>query len=481
MKSYVLVIMLMGVLAPAVATAADLLEQMNTILHDKNLAKVEMGVEVVQLGTSPENSRVIYRHDSDVPLTPASNLKLITTSAALDRLGSDFHFRTQLVFHDGELILIGDGDPTFGDAELLSRSGWNVTTVFSNWAKQVKQLNLGPIKDVLVDDSIFDQEFFHPDWPADQRLNQYEAEVAGMNLNLNCVDFYIRPTRGGSPVVYGINPPTKYIEIENQCLTGDGHPSMLRPVDTNKVSLRGKAMIANVVPDSVTIHDGPMYAATVLNECLAIEGVNPAQPPRRDRTLREGLIKATATGDKTWQVLGLHETPLSAVISRANKDSINLYGECLCKRLGAATSGQPGSWDNGTAAVGDFLNRIGVPAEQFHLDDGCGLSKKNAISAGAITQVLVHNYFSPNAKLFIDSLSVAGQDGTLSDRFVGSTLRGRVFAKTGTVNGVSCLSGYLNAQDGKHYAFSILMNKSFAGLGKPTQEKIVAAVDNAKL
>jgi D-alanyl-D-alanine carboxypeptidase/D-alanyl-D-alanine-endopeptidase (penicillin-binding protein 4) len=453
----------------------------NSILHDKSLAKAETGIEIVQLGSSIANSRVLYRHNSDIPLTPASNLKVLTTSAALDRLGADFKFRTQLVYHNGDLILIGDGDPSFGDAELLTRVGWDVTTVFKNWAQQISQLQLGPIKSVVVDDSIFDEQYFHPNWPADQRLNRYEAEIAGMNLNMNCLDVFVRPTRLGAPVTCITNPPTHYTEIENQCITGDGKPSMTRAVEGNKIILHGKADIANDVPVSITIHDGSMYAATVLNETLAAAGVHCLQPPRRDRTLRIAMADAVKKGDTSWQTVAVHETPLTEVMARANKDSMNLYGECLCKRLGAYATGQPGSWENGTGAVGEFLTRIGVADNQFHIDDGCGLSKLNVISASAMVQVLVHNYFSPESKIFSDSLSVAGQDGTLNDRFPNSPLRGRVFGKTGTVNGVSCLSGYLNAQDGHVYAFSILMNKSYAGAGKPTQEKIVAAIDNGKL
>ncbi len=482
MKRFVPPILLCILCLYSIAPArADLNNDVNFILHDKGLARVEMGIEVVQLGTSISTSRILYRHNSDIPLTPASNMKVVTTSAALDRLGADFRFRTQLVYHNGDLILIGDGDPSFGDAELLTRVGWDVTTVFKNWARQVKQLQLGPVKAVVVDDSIFDEEFFHTNWPVDQRLNRYEAEISGMNLNMNCLDVFIRPTRGGSPVSCLLNPPTHFAEIENQCLTGEGKPFMTRVVDGNMVVLHGRSMIANEVPVSITIHDGAMYAATVLNETLGSEGVATQQAPRRDRTARQAMDRAIAAGDKSWQILAVHETPLAQVINRANKDSMNLYGECLCKRLGADATGQPGSWENGTAAVSAFLEHIGVSKTQFHLDDGCGLSKENVISASAIAQVLVHNYFSPNAKTFMDSLSVAGQDGTLNDRFTGSSLRGRVFAKTGTVNGVSCLSGYLNARDGHCYAFSILMNKSYAGAGKPTQEHIVTAIDQGTL
>ena len=105
-----------------------------------------------------------------------------------------------------------------------------------------------------------------------------------------------------------------------------------------------KPRLPNEVPAAITLHDGPMYAATVLSETLAAAGVNCQQPARRDRTLRAAMAKAVAAGDKSWQVIAVHETPLPQVLARANKDSMNLYGECLCKRLGAEVSGQPGSW-----------------------------------------------------------------------------------------------------------------------------------------
>ncbi len=467
-------------LACVASVRADLTQEINAIVHDKALGKTLAGVEVVRLGESEREDRIVYRSNSDIALLPASNMKLITTSAALDRLGPDFKFKTQLVYHDGKLILIGDGDPSFGDAELLTRVGWDVTTVFQHWAEQIKQLHLAALKAVVVDDSIFDEEFFNPDWSDRQRLNQYEAEVAGMNLNVNCLDFYIRPTRPGDAVVCLTNPATHFAAISNQCVTGEGRPSVSRASDSNAMVLHGKCNTANEVPISITVHDGPIFAATVLNETLAAAGVPCSEGPRRDRTMRDEFLRAQAAGDKSWQVLAVHETPLTQVIDRANKDSMNLYGECLCKRIGAEATHQPGSWKNGTEAVGAFLTGIGVDSGQFRLDDGCGLSKQNRVTAAVITRVLEHDYFSPQGKVFTQSLSVAGADGTLKNRFVGSSLRGRVFAKTGTVDGVSCLSGYLNARDGNFYAFSILVNNNFSGAGKPMQEKIVGAIDGGR-
>ena len=141
-------------------------------------------------------------------------MKIATTSAALDKLGPDFRFRTLLILHDGDVILVGDGDPTFGDAEYLRKAGWGVTTVFDNWAAQLKKLNIATVKDVIIDDSVFDENFYHPRWPGDARRPQYkerfEAEVAGFNLNANCIDFArLEPTRTGQACRVLRSPPIR--------------------------------------------------------------------------------------------------------------------------------------------------------------------------------------------------------------------------------------------------------------------------------
>ena len=185
--------------------------------------------------------------------------------------------------------------------------------------------------------------------------------------------------------------------------------------------------------------------------------------------------------ETAWTVLAVHETPLIAVESRANKDSMNLYAECLCKRLGAAVTGEPGSWTNGPPAVAAFLAKIGVPSDQYHLDDGCGLSKLNNISPAAMVRVLTFDRAGPNGQAFQSTLAVAGIDGTLDDRFRGTSLRGRVFGKSGFVNGVSALSGYLYTRSNTWFAFSILMNglpPQSNSSAKFLQEKIVRAIDN---
>jgi serine-type D-Ala-D-Ala carboxypeptidase/endopeptidase (penicillin-binding protein 4) len=200
----------------------------------------------------------------------------------------------------------------------------------------------------------------------------------------------------------------------------------------------------------------------------------------RDRTIRASMMQSVTqpAGDSPWVPLAVHETPIAAVLARANKDSINLYAEALFKRVGFAATGQSGSWENGRQTVGRFLESIGVNPDEFQLDDGSGLSRNNRISANAMARVLAHRYASPSRDTYLASLSVAGFDGTLDGRFKDSDLRGRVYAKTGYIRGVSSMSGYVKAKDGQWYAFAILMNEvTDIASCKRLQERIVKAID----
>jgi D-alanyl-D-alanine carboxypeptidase/D-alanyl-D-alanine-endopeptidase (penicillin-binding protein 4) len=458
----------------------NLADDIDAVLQDPLLSRANLGVDIVRLGRSAADATNVYQMNSTLALIPASNLKVITTSAALDRLGAGFKFRTLLLLHDGNLILIGDGDPTLGDAELLKKVGWSVDTVFKTWAAGLLQRHIAA-QDLLVDDSVFDEQFLHDSWPADQVDKRYVAEIAGLNLNANCIDVYVQPHGIGQLVGFRTDPATRYVSIRNNCIGGDDNAIWLgrQPGTVNDLVLRGKARTANDVPVSVTVHDPPMYAGTVLAETLRAGGVALSGAVRRDRAERAAYVHAAAAGDGSWTVLAMHETPLASVIDRANKDSMNLYAECLCKRLGFAVSGA-GTWASGTSAVGDFLQSLKIPSSQYTLDDGCGLSKHNAISAQLMVRVLAHDFFSRDAEMWMQSLAVAGEDGTLADRFRGTDLRGRVIAKTGFVNGVSCLSGYLRAKDDAWYCFSIMFNGIPEGTNsgaKTLQERIVRALD----
>jgi D-alanyl-D-alanine carboxypeptidase/D-alanyl-D-alanine-endopeptidase (penicillin-binding protein 4) len=461
------------------SAAASVESEVAEVLRDRLLRRAMVGIEVLKLGSKPGDTKPIFQRDADAPLVPASNLKLVTTSAALDRLGPDFRFRTALVLHGEDLVLIGDGDPSFGDQDYLKRFGWDVTTVFADWASHLKKQNPPRIRDVIVDDGIFDESFFHPHWPANQADAKYCAQVGGMNLNANLVFFIVQPGAPGALVSYTLDPPTAYLAIQNACVTGGENAIVVsRQAGTNNVVLRGQTPSRGIAHVAATVNDPPMYAAAVVAESIAAAGMKPAGGVRRDRSQREEFLKNGAAGG--WKVVGVHETPLATVLARCNKDSVNLYAECLCKRLGHEATHSAGSWEKGTAAVGAFLKRIGLPESQWKLDDGSGLSKDNRVSPHCLTQVLAHDFHAPGRELFMSSLSVAGVDGTLEDRFKRSDLRQRIFGKSGFVEGVSTLSGFLKTRDGEWYVFSIMINGIPHGSNseiKLLQERIVRAID----
>jgi D-alanyl-D-alanine carboxypeptidase/D-alanyl-D-alanine-endopeptidase (penicillin-binding protein 4) len=453
---------------------AGLTDDIRALLKDPVFAKAEMGVQVVKLGDRPEQSQVLFRHNSDIPLLPASNLKLVTTSAALEKLGPDFRFRTVLAKKGDDLVIIGDGDPSFGDGEALKHVGWEITTVYKQWIELLKKQNVKAIGSVYVDDSIFDQTFYHPNWDPKERLKDYRAEVAGMNLNLNLMDFYVHVTDPGEVVQYRIDPPTHYASVGNQCTSGSDKGAWLsRDPEANNLTLRGEVGRDNVDPVSVPVHDPSLYAASVFAEMCKAAGITVKGKVARSRDFRTLIEK-----DSTVKTLAVYETPLENVMARANKDSVNLYAECMCKRIGAAASGQSGSWENGTAAMHDFLMKdVGASESEFSFDDGCGLSRKNAVSANVICKVLEHDWYGPNRDVFIATMAIGGVDGkTLKKRFTDD-LKGRVFAKTGYIRGVSCLSGFLKAQDGSMLAFSVLINDIYTDEARRLQERIVKVVD----
>jgi len=453
---------LLGSFVPA--ARADLQKDIQAILADELLRNASVGIAIEAM----PQGRVLYRHNEHQLLMPASNMKILTTSAALNLLGAGFKFRTMLVQRGDDLVLVGDGDPAFGDAELLKKSGLSATTVFEQWAAQLK----GKVfRHVLVDDSIFEPSAIHPRWDARQFQNKFSAEVSGMTFNLGSVDLAVRSAPGGD-AIFRMTPPTHYAPVRNTCVTGGrGGVIVTRATNSNEISLRG-GCTATEVTVSITVHDPALMAATVLAETLSSGGVKFTGSVGRDRSVRAKL----AAGNSDITVLAVHETALSVALARANKDSVNLYAECLAKRIGAL-SGE-GSWESGGAAVTGFLKRIGIADTEFKVDDGCGLSRDNRVTANAIVEILQTNFVGRYRDEFMSSLAIGGKEGTLENRF--KEMRGRLIAKTGYIANVSALGGYLKGRDEQWYAFSILMNGVPAGANgraKQLQESIIKALD----
>lgn len=467
------IVALLLVIACGQITFAQVRQRVEDVLKEPYLRNIEVGVKLVKLGDKPDADQTLYERRADVPFTPASNLKVLTTSAALDTLGADFKFTTLLVQKEQTLALIGDGDPTLGDAEFLKKADWQSTTLFTKWAEALASRGLKEAASLLYDDSIFDHVYQHPSWPVDQIHKRYVAGVAGLNFNANCLDFYLKPNGRGEVVSYQTDPPAVGIAIQNNCTLGGKNAVWLsRAPASDAIILRGETNGANMEPISVTVNNPPMFTADVFLRTFGQAGIAIKGEPVRDPSIRKSI--------RDWTALAVHETPIEQVLTRANKDSMNLYAEALCKRMGAKASGESGTWANGTQAIGKYLQSLGVPDNQFTLDDGSGLSRKNAISPDAMIAILRHQYHSKNRDLFIRTFAVGGIDGTLEHRFDDGPLKERVFAKSGFIDGVSALSGYVHGKDDQWYAFSILFNgiaKGTNATAKKLQERIVLSLE----
>jgi D-alanyl-D-alanine carboxypeptidase/D-alanyl-D-alanine-endopeptidase (penicillin-binding protein 4) len=390
---------------------------------------------------------------------PASNMKLITTAAALDLFGRDHAFKTTLAVRGDDLVVVGGGDPSFGDAAIEGVKG--PVAELAKWAAALKAKGVTSVAGgIVVDDSHFDGEFVHPNWPRDQLNEWFCAPVGGLNLNTNCVEVVIAERGAGAR----FNLAGDWLTLVNQAKAGGagGGVSLLHGKAENEIILRGSLGAIPRDGVSVTIRDPGLFFGNALRKVLIDNGISVAGPVRRERVrAADGSLPAGVN------VVAVHETPLPTVLARCNKRSQNLYAECLIKSLGAAWT--PGAappppdadtattWGRGSLMVRRFLGKLHLPDEGVRILDGSGLSRENAVSPMLLTELLRYMHGAPDAEVFRESLAVGGVDGTLAKRMRDAGVRGNVLAKTGFIRGVSGLSGYVRTAQG-WIAFSMLFN-----------------------
>ena len=459
--------------------AADLQREVEKLVTDAELGPTTVGMCVARLtAAGPE---VLVEVEADTPLAPASNMKLVTTAIALDRLGPGFAFETPLsVFTEPDgggrsLLVVGSGDPGFGDPELLAEVGLDPEDVADAWVEAVKQTGHTRFERLLLDDAIFDRTFIHPDWPTDQLNRWYCAEVAGINFNDNCIDVLYRP--GASP---GSRPsvqvfptfPAMLAESRNLAETGEDDAFWVsRPLDANRFTFRGTVAAARTEPLPVTVHDPPLFFGRYLAHKLDEAGIE----------VGEVRVAAAPPGVEPERIHVVRST-MAGVMDRTNRDSQNLFSEALFKRIGHEHSGEPGSFENAAAAGKAYLGAAvpGVDLAGVVLSDGSGLARTNRLTPRLLVGVLAHVAASPPeaAALYRSSLAELGETGTLARRGAGVEAS-RVFAKTGYISRVSALSGYLvvpasqgDAAEEAVYAFSMLFNGFEPPLSNRSMKKV---------
>jgi D-alanyl-D-alanine carboxypeptidase/D-alanyl-D-alanine-endopeptidase (penicillin-binding protein 4) len=384
-------------------------------------------------------------------MVPASNMKVVTTAAAMRYLGADYEYKTRVGMCGETLVVIGCGDPLLGDRKTDSKYRREPNWVFRDIASILRRAGIVRVNDIVIDTSVFDDQRVHPNWPKAELNRWYACEVCGLNFNCNCIEIGINNTNGKVTVL--AEPQTAFVEIINEVKPTSSGPSLVgayRDTQSNRIMVRGRCA-DTVEPFAVAIERPAAFFGFLLAEQLARNGIEVT-----------GQLAEKALDEKCeMRILAEYTTRLGDCLERANKDSLGLAAEALLKTIAANSNAgaKHGSWEKGRQMISQYLAELGVDSGQFSIDDGSGLSKNNRLSAEAITRVLHNIYKSQSWELYRSCLALGGMDGTLSRYFREQKYRGKVLGKTGYINDAKSFSGVCLCQD-RDYIFSILANNT---------------------
>ncbi|MEC9374462.1 MAG: D-alanyl-D-alanine carboxypeptidase/D-alanyl-D-alanine-endopeptidase [Planctomycetota bacterium] len=476
LASHTLVALVATLLVAAPVLAAGSLEKaISGALADARLGSSEVGYIVMD----PATGEVLASQNEGRSFIPASNMKLLTSGAALLMLGPDFRFETTLELAGDTLIIRGSGDPALADPTLLSRMHMSVDELLDAWVEQLKAAGAKRINEIVLDERVFDQQFVHPTWPADQLNRRYCAEVWGLNFHANVISVFASPARaeGASPYVR-LEPDAPWMSLQNVARTVKKGPNTLwvaRPPLNNAMKLIGNVRWATEEPVQVAIHDMPSEFGRMLATRIEKAGLGRAE------VRRAGLDETLPAG----HLISVVRTPMDVVLERCNTDSYNLYAEALIKRMGHELTGQPGSWSSGASVIRMLMQQRLGPREAASLvvSDGSGMSRENQVTPRLVAGWLGSLYSEESIReAYLKSLAEPAESGTLERRFAGRRPALPVRAKSGYLNGVSSLSGYVfDPITERSLVFSVLINEIPGNLPfnrvKNFQEQVVLLTD----
>ncbi|MFC4492923.1 D-alanyl-D-alanine carboxypeptidase/D-alanyl-D-alanine-endopeptidase [Streptomyces ovatisporus] len=461
--------------AESPTAGSELKKTLDRILDDERLEGGATSVVVREAA----GGDVLYKRHSGERLMPASNTKLLTAAAALDVLGPDYRYRTDVLAHgtrdggqlDGDLYLRGTGDPT-----LLAED-------YDALAADVAASGIKKVTGELVaDDTRFDDERLGRSWAADDESAYYSSQISALSVapdtdyDTGSVKLEVAPgsAPGKKPEVK-MTPANDYVDVEVTAETvaedGSNSLSVDREHGGNTLTVSGGIPVGADPEESWTsVWEPTGYAASVFAEALRDHGVRVAG--------RTELGKATPDGAR--RVARHKSMPLTELNVPFLKLSNNNHAEVLTKTMGYESGGE-GTWDEGLKAVDGFLEKEGVDTGTLRQVDGSGLSRMNNVPAAQIAALLRAVRSKPWFEEFHDALPIA----CAPDRMKGGTLRTRMcdtpaelnaHAKTGSLTGASGLSGYVTDAGGRQLVFSVILNNYLAESVKDIEDKIVVAL-----
>ena len=453
--------------------AQTLTKRLDALLDAPPLNRHLWGIAIADASGRP-----IFSRNADRLFIPASNTKLLVTSAAAVLLPPDWTARTSLYATgpvangvlQGHLVLYGRGDPT------MARRCFSVDTTLSgvcqadpfaplrDLARRLAARGITAIAgDVVGDGSWFEPTIVHPAWETGDLAWWYAAPVSGLGFTDNSLEVTSTATTPGAPATITMWPDLGNAVIENRTRTvAEGGPSTF---DIVRGGVSGHFVAIGDVPVTgksrtsyIAVEDPSMYTALALRQALAENGIAVLGGTR---STVDSMLFREARG--TAPLAEVQSRPLRDWIFPILNTSQNWYAEMLLKELGRTQAGE-GSWDAGIEVVRRFLiDSVGVDSTEVSQSDGSGLSSQNLVAPAAFLRILSYMRKHPRYEVFAAGLPRSGLPGSLRNRFTGTVLEGQVLAKTGSIAGVNTLSGYVTKKDGKTLLVSIQANHHTLG------------------
>jgi D-alanyl-D-alanine carboxypeptidase/D-alanyl-D-alanine-endopeptidase (penicillin-binding protein 4) len=440
-----------------------LAEELTFLMNDEAVGRSALwGALVVSL----THGDTLFAWRSERRFIPASNAKLFTTAAALHYLGTDFRFITVLYPDgrirngelDGDLVLYGTGDPSFA---------LDTASLYA-FADSVVLAGIRRVRGALVADASFlGGDLRGPGWEPDNLTSQYAARPAALGAFNNRVRLLVQPAmRAGEPARVRMEPSSDYHTISGAIVTG--RPGSRTSITVRRGAGRVIELRGTISPDdyswerSILVEEPAFFTAALLRELLVARGVAIAGPTRlvTDNTPTRAhamLTRSAARGDPFTGAIAVRRSPeLAHLISMINHRSHNLSAELAFRTVGRMQGGT-GTFASGARAVARFLtDEVGISSRSIQVTDGSGLSVLDLASPLSLVQLLAYMRTAPEGREFYESLPVVGYG--LRPRMSETTAFGRLRAKTGTLGGVSSLSGYVTTAGGEELAFALIAN-----------------------
>ena len=425
--------------------------QIDKLYKDKFFESSLASIDIFDL----TKQKILYQKNNKLLLHPASNMKVLTSAAGLKFLGKDYQFKTSL-YYEGEIIdsvlvghlfVVGGCDPDFTSNDL------NVLT-------QIVK-NLGIVKvtgNIYGDVSMKDSLFWGNGWMWDDDPSTDAPYMSALNINDNAVTITGEYDETNNKLIFKSIPETKYIKIVNNVKidTASGRTRVVVDRDwinrTNKFLIQGSFSKngfkrKNNYSERFNIYKPENYFLTLFKESLEKNGIK-----------FSGDLCIKSLNEFTNHIFTFSRT-YDSVIVNLNKTSDNLSTEMTLFALSERYFGRPASAKNGLKMIDSLIIVCGLNPKNYKLVDGSGVSHYNLVTAELLLSVLKHFYYSePNLfESLYNSFPIAGFDGTLENRMKKTKAEKNVHAKTGTLSGVSSLSGYVKNKKGNMIAFSILV------------------------